>query len=63
MTKHNDLDGAPGINRQSFLTRTAAAAGALGLSGLVGLPGIAGAETKATPRNLNGMNVVMFITD
>ena len=63
MTEHTDLDEAPGIDRQSFLARTAAAAGALGLGGLVGLPGIAGAETKATKRNLNGMNVVMFITD
>ena len=63
MTHHTDLDEAPGINRQSFLARTAAAAGALGLGGLVGLPGIAGAETKAAKRNLNGMNVVMFITD
>ncbi|MCX6412318.1 MAG: sulfatase-like hydrolase/transferase [Actinobacteria bacterium] len=62
MTEHTDLDEAPGINRQSFLARTAAAAGALGLGGLVGLPGVAGAETKAA-RNLNGMNVVMFITD
>ena len=47
MTEHTDLDEAPGINRQSFLARTAAAAGALGLGGLVGLPGVAGAETKA----------------
>ena len=63
ITEHTDLDETPGINRQSFLARTAAAAGALGLGGLVGLPGVAGAEPKAAARNLNGMNVVMFITD
>ena len=48
MTENNDAEhDAPAIDRQSFLARTAAAAGALGLGGLLGLPGMAGAATTA----------------
>ncbi len=69
MTEHsNDAAADPStVSRHGFLARTAAAAAALGLGGMAAAAGTAAAgepEAKAgTTRSLNGMNVVMFITD
>ena len=55
------------VDRRSFLSRAAAAAGALGL-GALAAPGLAGAERAdaaetRVARDVTGMNVVLFITD